>query len=224
MGNFMKSPFLILLMLAISCFAQTEQWTNTRNLSVSAKVCESQSIYLLRQMGVTHIVVGSMATQGDYQGNKVSVFCEPKANASRFLVAVSGNDKYSTGQLGNMILNHELIGSTRFTDSKNVADEAIKRNLIADEDILKMALAKEIQEFSAIYKKYNALNPSLHGKVVFSFTASPSGDVVTAKIDSSELNSKEFDSEFVAFLKNRKFPPINKLTTISSSIVFVPKP
>lgn len=213
---------LVLLVLFASSFVQAEKWSNARDLSVSAAVCESQSIYLLKQMGVAHIAVGSMITQGDYQNNKVFVFCEPKAEASRFLVAVEGNDEYAIGQLGKMILNNQLIGSTRFTDNKNAEDETIKRNLISDEDVLQMALDKGKGKFFVIYSKYLRINPALRGRIDFSFTTAQSGDVVDVKINSSELNSKEFENEIIAYLKSMKFPPIKRSTSISHSMTFIP--
>src|ERR1700722_19121037 len=48
-------------------------------------------------------------------------------------------------------------------------------------------------------------NPALQGKVVLELTIAPSGDITAARIVSSELNDKEFESKLLARIRLFKF-------------------
>jgi protein TonB len=66
-------------------------------------------------------------------------------------------------------------------------------------------------------------NPALQGKVVLEITISPAGDIIAAKVISSDLNDPEFESKLLARVKLFKFEAKDVATlTATKPIDFFP--
>jgi TonB family protein len=75
----------------------------------------------------------------------------------------------------------------------------------------------------AMYARALRDNPALQGKVVLEITISPSGDITTARIISSELKDPEFESKLLARIRLFKFEAKDVATlTATKPIDFFP--
>ena len=75
----------------------------------------------------------------------------------------------------------------------------------------------------AMYARALRDNPALQGKVVLEITISPSGDITTARIVSSELKDPEFESKLLARIRLFKFEAKDVATlTATKPIDFFP--
>jgi TonB family protein len=82
------------------------------------------------------------------------------------------------------------------------------------------------QNKSAVYSMYTRAlreNPDLKGKVVLEITISPSGEVLSCVIVSSELNNPEFERKLVLKVKSIRFPARDvESLTLTKPIDFFP--
>ena len=72
-------------------------------------------------------------------------------------------------------------------------------------DEIALVFTKNKGAIDAMYARALRDNPALQGKVVIELTISPSGDVTAARIISSDLNDKEFESKLLARIRLFKF-------------------
>ena len=72
-------------------------------------------------------------------------------------------------------------------------------------DEIALVFTKNKGAIDALYARALRDNPALQGKVVLELTISPSGDVTAARIISSDLNDKEFESKLLARIRVFKF-------------------
>ena len=72
-------------------------------------------------------------------------------------------------------------------------------------DEIALVFTKNKGAIDAMYARALRDNPALQGKVVLELTISPSGDVTAARIISSDLNDKEFESKLLARIRVFKF-------------------
>ena len=72
-------------------------------------------------------------------------------------------------------------------------------------DEIALVFTKNKGAIDAMYARALRDSPALQGKVVLELTISPSGDITAARIVSSELNDKEFESKLLARIRLFKF-------------------
>ena len=72
-------------------------------------------------------------------------------------------------------------------------------------DEIALVFTKNKGAIDAMYARALRDNPALQGKVVIEITIAPSGDITAARIVSSELNDKEFESKLIARIKLFRF-------------------
>jgi protein TonB len=72
-------------------------------------------------------------------------------------------------------------------------------------DEIALVFTKNKGAIDAMYARALRDNPALQGKVVLELTIAPSGDITAARIVSSELNDKEFESKLLARIRLFKF-------------------
>ena len=72
-------------------------------------------------------------------------------------------------------------------------------------DEIALVFTKNKGAIDAMYARALRDSPALQGKVVLELTISPSGDITAARIISSELNDKEFESKLLARIRLFKF-------------------
>jgi TonB family protein len=72
-------------------------------------------------------------------------------------------------------------------------------------DEIALVFTKNNGAIDAMYARALRDSPALQGKVVLELTISPSGDITAARIISSELNDKEFESKLLARIRLFKF-------------------
>jgi TonB family protein len=72
-------------------------------------------------------------------------------------------------------------------------------------DEIALVFTKNKGAIDAMYARALRDNPALQGKVVLELTIAPSGDITAARIISSELNDKEFESKLLARIRLFKF-------------------
>jgi len=72
-------------------------------------------------------------------------------------------------------------------------------------DEIALVFTKNKGAIDAMYARALRDNPALQGKVVLELTISPSGDITAARIISSDLSDKEFESKLLARIRLFKF-------------------
>jgi TonB family protein len=72
-------------------------------------------------------------------------------------------------------------------------------------DEIALVFTKNKGAIDAMYARALRDNPALQGKVVLELTIAPSGDITAARIVSSDLNDKEFESKLLARIRLFKF-------------------
>jgi protein TonB len=72
-------------------------------------------------------------------------------------------------------------------------------------DEIALVFTRNKGAIDAMYARALRDNPALQGKVVLELTIAPSGDITAARIVSSELNDKEFESKLLARIRLFKF-------------------
>ncbi len=72
-------------------------------------------------------------------------------------------------------------------------------------DEIALVFTKNKGAIDAMYARALRDNPALQGKVVLELTIAPSGDITAARIISSDLNDKEFESKLLARIRLFKF-------------------
>jgi len=72
-------------------------------------------------------------------------------------------------------------------------------------DEIALVFTKNKGAIDAMYARALRDNPALQGKVVLELTIAPSGDITAARVVSSELNDKEFESKLLARIRLFKF-------------------
>jgi TonB family protein len=72
-------------------------------------------------------------------------------------------------------------------------------------DEIALVFTKNKGAIDAMYARALRDNPALQGKVVLELTIAPSGDITAARIVSSELSDKEFESKLLARIRLFKF-------------------
>jgi TonB family protein len=72
-------------------------------------------------------------------------------------------------------------------------------------DEIALVFTKNKGAIDALYARALRDNPALQGKVVVEMTISPSGDIIAARIISSELNDPEFENKLLARIRLFKF-------------------
>lgn len=83
------------------------------------------------------------------------------------------------------------------------------------EDV-RLVLERNKGAIYAIYNRALREDPTLHGKVVFKFTISPSGEVTDLKIEASELKNTDLERKLVARLKQLDFGAKQVETLVTS--------
>jgi TonB family protein len=90
-------------------------------------------------------------------------------------------------------------------------------------DEIALVFTKNKGAIDAMYARALRDTPALQGKVVLELTIAPSGDIVAARIISSELNDKEFESKLLARIRLFKFEAKDVATlTATKPIDFFP--
>ncbi len=72
-------------------------------------------------------------------------------------------------------------------------------------DEIALVFTKNKGAIDAMYARALRDNPALQGKVVLELTIAPSGEITAARIVSSDLNDKEFESKLLARIRLFKF-------------------
>jgi periplasmic protein TonB len=72
-------------------------------------------------------------------------------------------------------------------------------------DEIALVFTKNKGAIDAMYARALRDNPALQGKVVIELTIAPSGEITAARVMSSELNDKEFESKLIARIKLFRF-------------------
>ena len=72
-------------------------------------------------------------------------------------------------------------------------------------DEIALVFTRNKGAIDAMYARALRDNPALQGKVVLELTIAPSGDITAARIVSSDLNDKEFESKLLARIRLFKF-------------------
>jgi TonB family protein len=90
-------------------------------------------------------------------------------------------------------------------------------------DEIALVFTKNKGAIDAMYARALRDNPALQGKVVLELTIAPSGDITAARIISSELGDKEFESKLLARIRLFKFDAKDVATlTATKPIDFFP--
>jgi periplasmic protein TonB len=90
-------------------------------------------------------------------------------------------------------------------------------------DEIALVFTKNKGAIDAMYARALRDSPALQGKVVLELTIAPSGDITAARIISSELNDKEFESKLLARIRLFKFEAKDVATlTATKPIDFFP--
>jgi len=90
-------------------------------------------------------------------------------------------------------------------------------------DEIALVFTKNKGAIDAMYARALRDTPALQGKVVLELTIAPSGDIVAARIISSELNDKEFEGKLLARIRLFKFEAKDVATlTATKPIDFFP--
>ena len=90
-------------------------------------------------------------------------------------------------------------------------------------DEIALVFTKNKGAIDAMYARALRDNPALQGKVVIELTIAPSGDITSARIISTELNDKEFESKLLARIRLFKFEAKDVATlTATKPIDFFP--
>jgi protein TonB len=90
-------------------------------------------------------------------------------------------------------------------------------------DEIALVFTKNKGAIDAMYARALRDNPALQGKVVLELTINPSGDITAARIISTELNDKEFESKLLARIRLFKFEAKDVATlTATKPIDFFP--
>jgi periplasmic protein TonB len=90
-------------------------------------------------------------------------------------------------------------------------------------DEIALVFTKNKGAIDAMYARALRDNPALQGKVVLELTIAPSGDITAARIVSTELNDKEFESKLLARIRLFKFDAKDVATlTATKPIDFFP--
>jgi periplasmic protein TonB len=72
-------------------------------------------------------------------------------------------------------------------------------------DEIALVFTKNKGAIDAMYARALRDNPALQGKVVIELSIAPSGEITSARVVSSELNDKEFESKLIARIKLFRF-------------------
>jgi protein TonB len=90
-------------------------------------------------------------------------------------------------------------------------------------DEIALVFTKNKGAIDAMYARALRDNPALQGKVVLELTIAPSGDITAARIVSSDLSDKEFESKLLARIRLFKFDAKDVATlTATKPIDFFP--
>ena len=90
-------------------------------------------------------------------------------------------------------------------------------------DEIALVFTKNKGAIDAMYARALRDNPALQGKVVLELTIAPSGDITAARIVSSDLGDKEFESKLLARIRLFKFEAKDVATlTATKPIDFFP--
>jgi periplasmic protein TonB len=90
-------------------------------------------------------------------------------------------------------------------------------------DEIALVFTKNKGAIDSMYARALRDNPALQGKVVLELTISPSGDITAARIVSSDLGDKEFESKLLARIRLFKFEAKDVATlTATKPIDFFP--
>jgi protein TonB len=90
-------------------------------------------------------------------------------------------------------------------------------------DEIALVFTKNKGAIDAMYARALRDNPALQGKVVLELTIAPSGEITAARIISTELGDKEFESKLLARIRLFKFEPKDVATlTATKPIDFFP--
>jgi protein TonB len=90
-------------------------------------------------------------------------------------------------------------------------------------DEIALVFTKNKGAIDAMYARALRDNPALQGKVVLELTIAPTGDITAARIISSDLNDKEFESKLLARIRLFKFDAKDVATlTATKPIDFFP--
>ena len=90
-------------------------------------------------------------------------------------------------------------------------------------DEIALVFTKNKGAIDAMYARALRDSPAMQGKVVLELTISPSGDITAARIVSSELSDKEFESKLLARIRLFKFEAKDVATlTATKPIDFFP--
>jgi TonB family protein len=90
-------------------------------------------------------------------------------------------------------------------------------------DEIALVFTRNKGAIDAMYARALRDNPALQGKVVLEITITPSGDITAARIVSSDLNDKEFESKLLARIRLFKFEAKDVATlTATKPIDFFP--
>jgi periplasmic protein TonB len=90
-------------------------------------------------------------------------------------------------------------------------------------DEIALVFTKNKGAIDAMYARALRDNPALQGKVVLELTIAPSGEITAARIVSTELNDKEFESKLLARIRLFKFDAKDVATlTATKPIDFFP--
>jgi protein TonB len=137
------------------------------------------------------------------------------APTSSGLAAGSGSlNGIRTTQVKDPTLASGAQGATRAGGSGKASRSA---------DEIALVFTRNKGAIDAMYARALRDNPALQGKVVIELTIAPSGDIIAARIVSSELNAPEFESKLLARIRLFKFEAKDVATlTATKPIDFFP--
>ncbi len=119
------------------------------------------------------------------------------APSSSGLAAGSGSLRgFNTTQVKDPNMGANGQGATRGGGSGKASRSA---------DEIALVFTKNKGAIDSMYARALRDNPALQGKVVLELTIAPSGEITAARIVSSDLNDKEFESKLLARIRLFKF-------------------
>jgi hypothetical protein len=103
--------FSLFLLLAISNLSYAHDADKApalgswyKNLDKSVSACKLQSVFKVKDIGVTNIVENDFGIYGIYKGNRVVVKCMKQGENSTLLVMVAGSDHGSVEAIRNQLV------------------------------------------------------------------------------------------------------------------------
>ena len=152
-------------------------------------------------MANTELELGNGSNDLSSELESLIAFSEVGGGIDDLLEGVDEVESVSLGEKGQIQVDQ--VG--RMTGSQ---DALGKRS----EESVRAVLVAYNGRLTYIYNKYLKRFPALGGKIVVQVVIAASGNVQSARIESSTMNNPEFDREVVNFIRRWKYQPIDSGT------------